>query len=244
MQFVMDSCGKSFSAHFRNSLSWHVYSSFWLHSILNQTIGRLQHHQLYDCHSCQMSHYSMSSQRRIHINVMSLHCMGNGGTTHYLLKGQWQTVYLWKSEKWKITFLSLNKAVLSNIYGTERKQGQRHACIDIVIGEGCHRIQVREDTKEKSGIVFGGSAYHWIAPRSFEKSNRLCFTLVCVWICVCMTAITHIHYQRTTIQEFHSNTTFPLFKKRKMDILSFIACRQGSNTEVLPMQMWGLCPMH
>lgn len=154
-----------------------------------------------DCHSCQTSHYSMSSQRCIHINVMRLHCMGNGGASHYLLKGQWQTMYLRKTEKWKITVLSLNKAVLSNIYGTDGKQGQRRAFIDM-IGDGCHRIQVRESTKEKFSIVFGGSAYHRIAPRSFQKSNRLCFTVFFVCVCGFVKALTYIHYQETAIQEF------------------------------------------
>lgn len=144
----MDSCGKTSCADLRNPLSWHVYSKFWLHSMLYKTIGRLQHHQLDNCHSCQISHYSMSSQRCLHIYVIKLHCMGNGGTTHYLLKQPWQTMYLKKSEKWKITFLSLNKAVLSNIYKTKRKQGQRCTFIDIVNQEGCHRIWVRKNTKK------------------------------------------------------------------------------------------------
>lgn len=192
--------------HLKKSLSWQDFDCI---AYSTKLYGRLQHHQLYDCHSCQMSHYPMSRQRCIHIYVMRLRCMGNCGKTHYLLKGWWQTMYLRKSGKWKITFLSLNKAVLSNIYGTERKQGQRRTFIDIMIGGGCHRIQVRESSKEKSGIVFGGSAYHWIARRSFEKSNRLCFTVFCVWICVCMEAITHIYYQETAIQERHSNTRFP-----------------------------------
>lgn len=137
--------------------------------------------------------------------LMSWGCAvwGNGGARHYLLKGQWQTMYLRKTEKWKITVLSLNKAVLSNIYGTDGKQGQRRAFID-TIGEGCHRIQVRESTKEKFSIVFGGSAYHRVAPRSFQKSNRLCFT---VFLCVCgfVKAITYIHYQESAIQEFKKN---------------------------------------
>lgn len=155
MQFVMDSCGEISCADLWNSLSWHVYSRFWLHSILYQTIVWLQHHQLYDCHSCQMSHYPMSSQRCVHIYVMRL-C------------GKWCIIY-WKDgdrqctwgslKSGKITFLSLNKPVLSNIYDTERKQGQRRAFIDIMIGEDCHRTQVGETTKVKSGIVFGGSAY-------------------------------------------------------------------------------------
>lgn len=81
--------------------SWHVYSRFWLHSMLFQTIGGLQHHQLYDCHSCQISHYSMSSQRYLHIYVMRLHCMGYCGRTYYLLKQLWHTMYLRKSEKWE-----------------------------------------------------------------------------------------------------------------------------------------------
>lgn len=72
IQFVMDSCGEISCADLGNSLSWHVYSRFWLHSILYQTIVWLQHHQLYDCHSCQMSHYPMSSQRCVHIYVMRL----------------------------------------------------------------------------------------------------------------------------------------------------------------------------
>lgn len=145
-----------------------------------------------------------------------------------------------KSEK--ITFLSLNKAVLSNIYGTDRKQGQRRTFIDIMIGEGCHRIQVMESTKEKSGIVFGGSAYHWIALRSFKKSNRLSFIVFCVWICVCVKAIACIYYQKTAIQEFHSNTRSPVFEKRKTDTLSLIGCRQSSNAGVLLIQMRALCP--
>lgn len=92
---------------------------------------------------------------------MSWGCVGNGATTHYLLKGWWQTMYLRKSEKWKIAFLSLNKPVLSNIYDTERKQGQKRTFIDIMIGGDCHRTWAWESTKEKSGIVFGGSAYQW-----------------------------------------------------------------------------------
>lgn len=184
MYFVTDICSQSSCSDLRESVSWHVYSRFWLQSILYQTIGIRYHYQLYDCHNCQLSHYPMSSQRLIHIYVMRLHSMGNSGTTHYLLKGRWQTMYLRKSEKWKITFLSLNKAVLSNIYGTERKQGQRRTFIDIMIGESCHRIRVSESTKEKSSIVLGGSAYHWNAPRSFHMSNRLCFIVlfVCGWM--------------------------------------------------------------
>lgn len=58
----------------------------------------------------------------------------------------------------------LNKAVLSNIYATERKQEHGRASIDTAIGGGCHMIQAREGTKagrgkKKSGFVFTGSAH-------------------------------------------------------------------------------------
>lgn len=58
----------------------------------------------------------------------------------------------------------VNKAVLSNIYATERKQGHGRASIDTAVGGGCHMTQVREGTKagrgkKKSSFVFTGSAY-------------------------------------------------------------------------------------
>lgn len=43
----------------------------------------------------------------------------------------------------------LNKAVLSNIYATERKQGHGRASVDTAIGGGCHMIQARAGTKKR-----------------------------------------------------------------------------------------------
>lgn len=76
----------------------------------------------------------MSCQKRIHIYVMRLY-----GNWWYKLLFIEEAVEdkvpeeVWK--KGKITFLSLNKAVLSNIYGTEGKQGLRHTFIEIMTGE-------------------------------------------------------------------------------------------------------------
>lgn len=78
--------------------------------------GYSQHRQLYDCQSCQTPHYPVSSQRRIHINVTML-CWWLGKAIIYL-KGQWQTVYLSKSEKWEPLH---NKSIRPNINATDRK---------------------------------------------------------------------------------------------------------------------------
>lgn len=138
-----------------------------------------------------------SSQRCIHIYVMRLHCMGNGGTAHYLLRPLWQTTYLRKAEKWKITSLSLNKAVLSNIYGTERKQGQTCTFIDMLIGEDCHRIGFGGRVPKKNqALCLEEVLITKIAPGPLQKSEGPCFTLFCACFCVReWKPVTHIHYQ-------------------------------------------------
>lgn len=65
-------------------------------------------------------------------------------------------MFLWNSEKVKNNIPHLNKAVLSNIYGTDRKQGQSRIVIEMVIIRNCRRNQIRENTNEKSHVVFEG----------------------------------------------------------------------------------------
>lgn len=107
-----------------------------------------QRHQVYNCHGCQMSHYPMSTQTRLHIYVSP--DMLYGEKCRYkplFIEGTMTGIVpedVWKDGGKKITFLCLNNAVLSNIYGTEGKQGQRCTHIDIMTGQGCHRISVWE----------------------------------------------------------------------------------------------------
>lgn len=90
--------------------------------------------------------------------------------------------------KVKITSFSLNNAVLSNIYRTERKQGHRCLLIDFKTGQGCHRIWVWETAREKQENQALCLEEVLIAelPRAlFKKRNRLGFLLV-VSVCLCM----------------------------------------------------------
>lgn len=156
----------------------------------------------------------MSSQRCIHINVMRLY--GKWWYNPLFIEGTVTDNV--PEEVWKVknNIPLLNKAVLSNIYGTDRKQGQRHTFIDTVISGGCHRIQVRKSTKGKSSIVFAGTAYQWIAQGSFQKSNGLCFTVFCVWICVPMNARTHIYHQKKCATRVTAIPDFHYWKKEKL----------------------------
>lgn len=100
--------------------------------------------------------------------------------------------------------------------------------VKAVTGSGLGRVP-----KKKLGIVFGGSAYHWIAPRSFQKSNRLCLVLFCVWfLSVCESYNPYLLPANSNTR----NTTFPLFEKNKTDSLS---CRMLA--AVLLTQVSSLC---
>lgn len=83
---------------------------------------------------------------------------------------------VWKVKK--ITFLSLNKAVLSNIYGTDRKQGQRRTFIDIMIGGGCHRIQVMGAYQRKTRHCVGRKCLSLDCPEVFSKEQQAVFHCV------------------------------------------------------------------
>lgn len=130
-------------------------------------------------------------------------------------------------KKEKITFLSLNKTVLSNIYGTERKQGLRRTFIDIMIGKGCHRIWVGESTpvlkRKKIRHCVWRKCLSLNCPEVFLKEQQAVFWMcICECVCVSVKAGTHIGYQETAIQEF--NTKFPLLEERHLVMHN--TCRQ------------------
>lgn len=177
---------------------------------------RFQQHQLHNCHGCQMSHYSTSSQRCVHIYVMRLCCMGKWWCNPLFIERTLTDNLPEDVWKVKITPFYLNNAVLSNIYRTEEKQGHRCLLIDIKTGQGCHRIWVCETARQK------------------QKSQSLCLEEVLItekpwalfkkatgWVCcLCVfvheaEAITHIYYQETAIQDFCCNCKLPFFDKRK-----------------------------
>lgn len=90
-QSIIDSFGGSSHIDLRNSP---LQTCLFTISTLFHSAGRLQHYQLWECQSCQMPHYSMSSQSHIHINVMKLCRTGKLSCGHHLLKGLWQTTDL------------------------------------------------------------------------------------------------------------------------------------------------------
>ena len=99
--------------------------------------------------------------------------------------------------------------------GRRENKGRCVGLLKSWLGKAVTGYRLGRVPREKSGIVLGGSAYHWIAWRSFQMSNRLCFTIFCACIFECVKAVTHIYYKKTAIQELHSNTMFPLFEKKK-----------------------------
>lgn len=112
--------------------------------------GRLQHPQLWDCPT---PHYSTSSQSCIHINVMKLCRMGKLPAIIYWKDSdrQWTWGSL-KSKKKQKNFPPTNEAFLSNINGTERKQGQMLTFADTVISCCRHMIQARAGAKESQPL--------------------------------------------------------------------------------------------
>lgn len=159
--------------------------------------------------------------------------MGNGGTTHYLLKGQWQTMYLRKSEKWKITFLSLIRLSCQTFMGQTENKGRGVRLLTQWSAAAVTGYRLGRVPKKNQALCLQELLISELPRGPFKRATDYVWPFfvcgfVCVWMLEPISITKKVHYK-----SFHCNTRFPLLEKGKFDTLPFTGCRQSSNAGVL-----------
>lgn len=142
--------------------------------------------------------------------------MGNGGTTHYLLKEQWQTMYLRKSEKWKITFLSLIRLSCQTFMGQTENKGRGIRLLTQWSAAAVTGYRLGRVPKENQALCLQELLISELPRGPFKRATDYvspCF--VCGFVCIIWMLEPISITKKSALQEFSLQYQISIIGKRK-----------------------------